>query len=280
MGRISALTELTSLASDDYLVVLDSSANIAKKITIANAFGITDFGWTATGESWTYASWSSTTRIGTITVPTDATTKYYAGMRIKITQSTGGTKYGIIHLVAATLLHVFFPTGTTLNNEAITSPQYSIADTPLGFPKSEDKWKIEAVDTSARQGNTPTNNTWYIPSGSTANITFGVGIWRHGYQASNRAHSSAGSTFATAYITSSTTTSTETDPEMTSAAGADQASIGLMTFTTIGMKEKYITVSSGTETRYLVAKSNVQSSMAGTNGYNSYAKIYVISAYL
>jgi len=280
MGRISALTELTTLASDDYLVVLDSSANIAKKITIANAFGITDLGWVATGESWTYASWSSTTRIGTITVPTDATTKYYAGMRIKITQSTGGTKYGIIHLVASTLLTVFFPTGTTLNNEAITSPQYSIADTPLGFPKSEDKWKIEAIDTSARQGNTPTNNTWYVPSGSTANITIGVGIWRHGFQASNRAHSSAGSTFAASYITSSTTTSTETDAELTVSGGADQPTAGLMTFTVYGMKDKYITISSGTETRTLLAKSNVQSSMAGTNGFNSHAKIYAISAYL
>lgn len=36
MGRISALTELTSVATDDYLVVLDTSANIAKKVTVAN----------------------------------------------------------------------------------------------------------------------------------------------------------------------------------------------------------------------------------------------------
>jgi hypothetical protein len=79
MGRISALTELTSLASDDYLVVLDSSANIAKKITIANAFGIPDLGWTAAGESWTYTR-SATTRIAEITVPSNATTKYDAGM--------------------------------------------------------------------------------------------------------------------------------------------------------------------------------------------------------
>ncbi len=36
MGRISALTELTTVATDDYLVVLDVSANIAKKVTVAN----------------------------------------------------------------------------------------------------------------------------------------------------------------------------------------------------------------------------------------------------
>lgn len=36
MGRISALTELTNVAVDDYLVVLDTSANIAKKVSVAN----------------------------------------------------------------------------------------------------------------------------------------------------------------------------------------------------------------------------------------------------
>lgn len=36
MGRISALTELTNVATDDYVIVLDTSANIAKKVTVAN----------------------------------------------------------------------------------------------------------------------------------------------------------------------------------------------------------------------------------------------------
>lgn len=179
MGRISALTELTSLASDDYLVVLDSSANIAKKISVANAFGIPDFGWTAAGESWTYASWTSDTRIGTITVPTDATTKYYPGMRIKITQSTGGTKYGIIHAVAATLLTVFFPVGTTLNNEAITSPNYSIAKTPLGFDADKSLWMLESIDTSLRSQTSPTVGTYY--NLGSFSLAVGVGVWDVGY---------------------------------------------------------------------------------------------------
>lgn len=126
MGRISALTELTSLASDDYLVVLDSSANIAKKITIANAFGIPDSNWTASGESWTYAT--STT----ITVPTDATTKYDEGMLVKFTQATGGTKYAVITNVATTVLTLFMLGGATLVNEALTSTQYTALASPLG----------------------------------------------------------------------------------------------------------------------------------------------------
>lgn len=126
MGRISALTELTSLASDDYLVVLDSSANIAKKITIANAFGIPDLGWTASGESWTYATAT------TITVPTDATTKYDEGMIVRFSQSTGGTKYAVITNVAATVLTLRMLGGATLANEAITSTYYSTVASPIG----------------------------------------------------------------------------------------------------------------------------------------------------
>lgn len=125
MGRISALTELTTLASDDYLVVLDSSANIAKKITIANAFGIPELGWTTSGESWTYASAT------TITVPSDATTKYGAGMLVKFTQSTGGTKYATIKSLTSTVLTIEMKSGT-LVNEAITSTFYSSNATPLG----------------------------------------------------------------------------------------------------------------------------------------------------
>lgn len=126
MGRISALTEVTELASNDYLVVLDASANIAKKVSVANALGIPDFGWTASGESWSYAS--STT----ITVPSDATTKYNEGMFVQFTQSTGGTKYAIIVKVETTTLTLGLLGGATLANEAITATYYSIAANPIG----------------------------------------------------------------------------------------------------------------------------------------------------
>ncbi len=168
MGRISALTELTTLASDDYLVVLDSSANIAKKITIANAFGITDFGWTASGESWTYSSWSSTTRIGVLTVPTDATTKYVQGMKIKITQSTGGTKYGTIIAVTSTSLSIFFGASITLNNEAITSPQYSIAYMPLGYTGP-------VLTKEAYQSDTTNSERWIYEQSGWGVITISTG---------------------------------------------------------------------------------------------------------
>lgn len=150
MGRISALTELTSLASNDYLVVLDSSANIAKKITVANAFSIPEYGWTASGETWTYASAT------TITVPSDATTKYNVGMFIKITQSTGGTKYGMIRTVASTLLTIVWLNGATFANETITSPSYSIGRSPLGVGTNVPaNYQTDNSNTKASVSNAP-----------------------------------------------------------------------------------------------------------------------------
>jgi len=249
MGRISALTELTSLASDDYLVVLDSSANIAKKISVANAFGIPNFGWTAAGESWTYASWTSGTRIGTITVPTDATTKYTKGNRIKITQSTGGTKYGIIHEVAATLLTVFFPSGTTLNNEAITSPQYSIADSPIGMDKDPSLWSLETNDTTDSTQGTPTTGTWY--NLGSQSLAVGVGKWELYSKLSSGADRAAAG--RTDYSTTISTSSSSESSSKYTAGGA--GSNTTFTATTNTIKEQ-LTISSAS-TLYALIKSNI-----------------------
>ncbi|MBK9388567.1 MAG: hypothetical protein IPN34_27460 [Planctomycetes bacterium] len=160
MGRISALTELTSLASNDYLLVLDSSANIAKKISVANAFGIPDLGWTASGETWTYASAT------TITVPSNATTKYGKGMLVKITQVTGGTKYGTIVNVASTLLTIKWKSGATLANETITSPQYTSLATPLGSEKLE----VDSIGNSFVKAVTTGNQSISNTSGTEADV--------------------------------------------------------------------------------------------------------------
>ena len=275
MGRISALTELTSLASDDYLVVLDSSANIAKKITVANAFGITDFGWTATGESWTYASWTSATRIGTITVPTDATVKYTAGMRIKITQSTGGTKYGIITKVAATLLTVFFPSGTTFNNEAITSPQYSIAKVPLGFNADPLLWELSSTLGTTTTQNSPTNGTWYNLGSHSLDV--GIGAWLIGYQASYQ--TTHATTANETYVTLSTANNSSTDSDLgLREYESGDSGAGL----TLGplMREKLKLLTSAT-TFYLNFKTTTTTtSIQNRNATDETSRIYARCAYL
>lgn len=132
--RNSQLTELLIVAQDDYLTIVDTSAGQSKRVSVKNLTGAPDFTWTATGESWSFSSFNSTTRVGVITVPSDATTKYSPGMWIRIAQATGGTKYGMINAVTTTTLTVNFFSLYTLNNEAITSPVYSSLGQPYGAP--------------------------------------------------------------------------------------------------------------------------------------------------
>jgi hypothetical protein len=83
-------------------------------------------GWIQPNETWSYSSWNSSTKIGVITVPSDATQRYARGMRIRITQQTGGTKYGIITAVTSTTITVYFGPNYTLNNEAIINPAFTL----------------------------------------------------------------------------------------------------------------------------------------------------------
>ncbi len=136
MKRLDQLTQLTAaqLAQDDIIGIRDQSAGQTKYITVKDLTGAPEFGWQATGESWSFSSFNSTSRLGVITVPTNATTKYSVGMWVRIAQTTGGTKYGKITAVTATTITVNFFNAYTLNNEAITSPVFSPLAQPYGAP--------------------------------------------------------------------------------------------------------------------------------------------------
>lgn len=209
MPRISQLNDLDTPASNDVLVLVDQSTGQTKKVLLSDLLGIPDLGWTSAAETWTYSSWSSTTRIGVLTAPSDATTKYQAGNRIKITQSTGGTKYGIIHEVTATTITIFFPSGTTLNNEAITDNFFSTLDSPLGFDKDALLWELKSTLGSAQDttSTTPVNT-------SMPNLALGKGAWQVIAQGSH--YTTRGSTtFANGNITLSTSSTGQEDSEMT-----------------------------------------------------------------
>lgn len=85
-----------------------------------------DSGWREVTESWAYASAT------TITVPSDATTKYMVGDKIKFSQS--GEKQFIIQAVTSTLLTVYGPDGDVVANAAISDIYYSKVSTPQGMP--------------------------------------------------------------------------------------------------------------------------------------------------
>lgn len=150
--RITQLSELSTAAQDDYIVIVDTSTGTTKKITVKNLTGLPDVGWTATGESWSYNAWNSTLKRGTITVPSDATTKYQAGMFVRFSQATGGTKWGRIISVTSTTLVVFMDT-STLTNEAISTPVYSVLNQPFGLPagiSSHNPYKFSAYRSSTQ----------------------------------------------------------------------------------------------------------------------------------
>ncbi len=84
-------------------------------------------GWLTIGDTWTYASAT------TITVPTDATTRYSVGDKIRLVNTT--TKYFYIVGVAATTLTITGGSDYTLANAAISGIRLSKSATPLDFPR-------------------------------------------------------------------------------------------------------------------------------------------------
>lgn len=138
-------------------------------------------GWTAATGTWTYSSADAPTYV--ISVNADMTTTIGAGQRIKLTDS--GTQYFIVTAVGVfgggvTLITVYGGTDYVLSGGAITSPYYSLAKAPFGFPLSPSKWTQEYRDTTARSQATPTINVWY--NINTASLSIPIGIWRVYYQ--------------------------------------------------------------------------------------------------
>jgi len=83
--------------------------------------------WEDANEAWTYLSAT------TITVPTNATTKYQTGDKIKLTQSAT-VKYFYIVGVTATVLTITGGSDYTFTNVAISANYYSKSQNPQGFP--------------------------------------------------------------------------------------------------------------------------------------------------
>jgi hypothetical protein len=119
---------------------------------------IVDGWYPITGETWTYTSVSGI--LGTITVPTDATTKFQVGDFVKLTQSST-VKYFKVIIVAATLLTVVAVPGGELTNSAISS--------------------IFLSKTLFAQG-LSTFDTWIAPTLLNSWVNFGGGYSTAGYK--------------------------------------------------------------------------------------------------
>lgn len=98
---------------------------VATRLKIQQA--IAGDGWSPVDEAWIYASAS------TITVPTGAASRYQKGDKIKFTQTT--VKYGVIAVVADTLLTIIINTDYVVTNAAISAIYVSHEENPIGFPQ-------------------------------------------------------------------------------------------------------------------------------------------------
>jgi len=136
-------------------------------------------GWAAAGETWVYASADDPTFTFTV-AGVDLTTKYSAGMKIKLTQTT--VKYFIITRVTFstnTTITVYGGADYDLANAAITLPFYSTSRSPALFPLSRDKWMVRLTDTTDRSQGSPVASTIY--NLGSLFISIPIGAWRVWY---------------------------------------------------------------------------------------------------
>lgn len=182
MPKISALDPLMIPAPGDEIPVHDISSGTTKKISLKALTGFPEIGWTAAVETWTFDSFSATTRIGVITVPTDALLKYTLGNKVRFFQD-GVIKWAFIMKIEATKLHCFFgynstssPTGLqALTSSTITEPMFSPLETPFGFPDVTFwRWRFTTSANSRVDG--VVAGTTYQPGGY--QYALGVGKWR------------------------------------------------------------------------------------------------------
>ena len=172
-------------------------------------------GWISAGETWTYASADDPTY--TFTISGDLTTKYYAGMRISLTQTT--EKFFIITKVAYgapnTTITIYGGTDYDLANAAITSPYYSRLKAPARFPLDPTKWTVRVSDTTQRSG-AGTGGTYLNVGTTNSQIIIPIGAWNIDYQVEAWGDRTSAGTGDSIYVTLSTTNNSVTDSELTS----------------------------------------------------------------
>lgn len=136
------------------------SAGNASQLDGQNATDLVK-GWINAVSTWTYTSWDATVRTGVIATASDESGHIQLGDRITFSQATDGTKYAIVTAITTSAITLFMYEGDDLDNETITSPQFSHQKNPYGFDIDPDKWNIIHEVTSLHTIASPVNGTWY-----------------------------------------------------------------------------------------------------------------------
>ncbi len=207
-------------------------------------------GWITSNHTWTYNSSDAPTF--TFTISGDKTGEYSPGMRVKLTQST--EKYFIITAVAYsspnTTITVYGGTDYALANATISSPYFSSAKAPHGFPLDPAKWTVESAYSSNTLQTNPVQNTWY--NIGSMSISVPIGTWVISYATHYGFDSASTQQFNSAYVTLSTVNNSESDVTMTNAIAINSSTIG----TGDAYRERFLSLTSKTS-YYLNAKTSV-----------------------
>lgn len=123
---MSKVSTIADRSSGDYTYTDFNTQN--RNIDYLDSY--TSTGWIDANETWTYASAT------TFTVSGDVTSKYGVGDKIELTQTTAKYFYiiAISYSSPTTTVTVTGGTDYTLANATITSPYFSKAANPQGFP--------------------------------------------------------------------------------------------------------------------------------------------------
>jgi hypothetical protein len=160
----------------DAVVFNGTTGKVIKKGT-ASAFS----DWMASGDTWTYSA-ADVSKSYLVIVTGDVTTKYSAGMKIKLTDST--VKYFIVTSVVEsggnTNVYLYGGTDYALTGGAISDVSYSTSRCPFGFPASPAKWQEITSNSGGDSQSTATQNTWY--NLGSLHIHIPVGAWIITYQ--------------------------------------------------------------------------------------------------
>lgn len=321
MKIIALLTADTTPASGDSVVTYDTSASLAKQVLLSNlhkalttatdsqagtielatnaetltgtdtaravtpddlAYVGSQTGWIPDTNTWTYASADDPTF--TLTVAVDLTSKIGVGDRIKLTQTTA--KYFIVTVISYsapnTTITIYGGTDYDLANAAITSPFYSHAKAPFGFPVSPAKWTVEASSTSACAKASPAQNTWYGGAGLSAtgpSIDIPIGAWRVEplYNMSANANAASVNCFGTL----STANNSESDVDFTAfvACVFPAADASNSAYSPVA-KSKTLVLAAKTTYYINIKTSNASQTSISINGDLAKAFIRAICAYL
>lgn len=278
---INGLTEESSPdTTNDMLLIRDATDGSLKKIAPDNlgagGGGASANGWTALGQTLAYGSADDPTYTATCT-GVDLTSTLSVGMKLRVSQSTGGTKYFIITAIAFstdTTITLYGGTDYNLENEAISSPNYSVSRAPYGFPLDPTKWTVEVTDTTVRTQSSPTQNAWY--NLGSVSISIPIGVWRTIYRVALGLTEGV-ATMIEVRATLSTANNTESDSDFTTMTRTGIASRDIFTSVTT---EKSLAIAAKTS-YYLNSMTNVASiDTLFNDNAKSKAIIRAICAYL